>query len=148
MPLVRVQIGVRRLPFAFQMADNPIRVLIVEDHQVLADGLELALTRSEGMEVVGSTGSVAGAAELARQHAPDVVLMDYHLTDGTGAQAAAAIRAEAPRGAVVFLGADTGDEALLAAIQSGAWGFLVKSEASSQVVAAVRRAAEGEMLIP
>jgi DNA-binding NarL/FixJ family response regulator len=130
------------------MDEARIRVLIVEDHQVLADGLELAMTRSPGIEVVGSVGSVKGAAELAREHSPDVVLMDYHLADGTGAEAAAAIRAEAPKVAVVFLSADTSDDALMAAIESGACGYLVKSEASSKVVAAVRRAAEGEMLIP
>ena len=125
-----------------------IRVMIVEDHQVLADGLELALGRSPDVEVVGSAGTVTDAVELAYQQQPDVILMDFHLPDGTGAEAATRIRAELPRVAVVVLSADTGDEAMLAAIQAGASGYLVKSEAVAKVVAAVRKAAEGEMLIP
>jgi DNA-binding NarL/FixJ family response regulator len=124
------------------------RVLIVEDHQVLADGLELALERSGDLHVVGTAGTVVDAVELAHAQEPDVILMDFHLPDGTGAEAANRIRAELPKAAVVILSADTGDEAMLAAIQAGASGYLVKSEAVAQVVSAVRKAAEGEMLIP
>ena len=125
-----------------------IRVMIVEDHQVLADGLELALGRSHDTEVLGSVGTVTDAVELARAQHPDVILMDFHLPDGTGADAATRIRAELPKVAVVVLSADTGDDAMLAAIQAGASGYLVKSEAVSKVVSAVRKAADGEMLIP
>ncbi|MGH7777325.1 MAG: response regulator [Candidatus Dormibacterales bacterium] len=123
-------------------------VMIVEDHQVLAEGLELSLERHHDLEVVGLAGTVAQAVEMARAKRPRVVLMDYHLPDGTGAGAAAAIRREVSDVAVVMLSADTSDEAMMAAIEAGACGYLVKSEAAAKVVEAVRRAAEGEMLIP
>ena len=125
-----------------------IGVLIVEDHQVLAEGLELALERHDDLEVVGWAGTVADALVLARERRPQVVLMDFHLPDGTGADAAGRIRQELGQAAIVFLSADTSEDALMAAIESGACGYLVKSGAAAQVADAVRRAAEGEMLIP
>jgi DNA-binding NarL/FixJ family response regulator len=127
---------------------EPIRVLIVEDHQVLAEGLELALERHEDVHVVGSAPGIVAGLEIARRESPDVVLMDFHLPDGTGAEAAATIRAELPGVAVVILSADSGEDALVAAVESGACGYLLKSQAASHVVDAVRRAASGEMLIP
>jgi DNA-binding NarL/FixJ family response regulator len=125
-----------------------IGVLIVEDHQVLAEGLELALERHADLDVVGWAGTVAAAIELAREKRPQVVLMDFHLPDGTGAEAALRIRNELNEAAIVFLSADSSEDALMAAIESGASGYLVKSGAAAQVADAVRRAAEGEMLIP
>ena len=123
-------------------------VLIVEDHQVLAEGLELALERHEDLDVVGWAGTVQEALALARERRPQVVLMDFHLPDGTGAEAAGRLREELGDVAIVFLSADSSEEALMAAIESGASGYLVKSGAAAQVADAVRRAAEGEMLIP
>ena len=77
-----------------------------------------------------------------------MVLLDYHLADGTGAEAAAAIRRERPDAAAVLLTGDTSDAVLLDAVDAGACGVLLKSQALSDVGAAVRRAAAGEMLIP
>jgi DNA-binding NarL/FixJ family response regulator len=127
---------------------EPIRVLIVEDHRVLAEGLELALGRHDDLTVVGIAGTVAEATELAHQERPDVVLMDFHLPDGTGAQVAATIRGKLPDVAVVILSGDSSEEAMLAAVEAGAVGFLSKSQAAAQVATAVHRAADGEMLIP
>ena len=125
-----------------------VRVLIVEDHRVLAEGLEFALSRQRDLMVVGVAGTVAEGTRLAVEERPDVVLMDFHLPDGTGAQATAAIRGQLPEVAVVVLTADTGESALLAAVQAGARGWLVKTAGAAQVIDAVRRAAAGEMLIP
>jgi two-component system, NarL family, nitrate/nitrite response regulator NarL len=125
-----------------------IRVLIVEDHQVLAEGLEFALGRQPDLEVVGVVGSVAEAAPRAIEERPHVVLMDFHLPDGNGAQASTAIRRQLPDVAVVILTADTAESSMLAAVQAGARGWLVKTATAAQVVDAVRRAAAGEMLIP
>lgn len=125
-----------------------VRVLIVEDHPIVADGLRLTLSRAEDLEVAGTAGTVAEARALAAELAPDLVLLDHHLPDGTGAEAARAIRDAAPRAVLVMLTADASDDAMLSAIEGGVAGYLLKSEAVGGIVDAVRRAAAGEMLIP
>jgi two-component system, NarL family, response regulator DevR len=130
------------------MAANRIRVLIVDDHRMVADGLALTLSHDPEITVVGVGTTMAEGVALALEHRPNVVLMDYFLPDGTGARAATQIREHAPDAAVVILTASGDDDALLAAVDSGACGFLLKTQAAIQVVEAVRRAAEGEMLIP
>ena len=123
-------------------------VLIVEDHRVLADGLELMLGREEDIEVVGIATTAADAIRLATQHKPSVVLMDHHLPDAKGSEAARRIL-ERVRGVnVVMLTADTSDETLVECIAAGASGYLPKVLASAQIVDAVRRAAAGEAVLP
>ena len=129
------------------MGEN-VRVLIVEDHPIVAEGLRLALGRSEGMRVVGAARNVAEAKDLAATTDPTVVIIDHHLPDGTSVDAAAAVRSAAPGATFVVLTADTTDDAMLSAIEAGASGYIVKSEAAGDIVDAVRRAANGEMLIP
>jgi DNA-binding NarL/FixJ family response regulator len=130
------------------VSSDEIRVLIVDDHRMVADGLALTLSHSAGINVVGVGMTVAEGVSLAVEHRPDVLLIDYFLPDGTGAAAAAQIREHLPNVAIVVLTANGGDDALLAAVDAGACGFLLKTQAAIQVVDAVRRAAEGEMLIP
>jgi DNA-binding NarL/FixJ family response regulator len=127
---------------------DAVRVLIVEDHLVLAEALSSLLEEYEGLTVVGQAATVMDAVLQARHHRPDVVLMDFQLPDGTGAQATEAIRRENPDTAVVFLSADDTPGALLAAVEMGASGYLLKSESGSKVADSVRRAAQGEMLVP
>jgi DNA-binding NarL/FixJ family response regulator len=131
-----------------RVSSDEIRVLIVDDHRMVADGLALTLSHSPGINVVGVGMTVAEGVSLAVEHRPDVLLIDYFLPDGTGAAAAAQIREHLPNVAIVVLTANGGDDALLAAVDAGACGFLLKTQAAIQVVDAVRRAAEGEMLIP
>jgi DNA-binding NarL/FixJ family response regulator len=123
-------------------------VLIVEDHRLVAEGLEVLLTAHPDIAVVGCAASVADAVRLAADAQPAVVLMDFRLPDGTGAAAATAIRQRQPDVAVVFISSDDSQDALLAAVRAGACGYLTKSQAAAEVAAAVRRAADGEMLIP
>src|SRR5438067_13563392 len=101
--------------------------MIVEDHLVLAEALQLVLERHEGLHVVGAAGTVAAAVRMARADPPDVILMDYYLPDGTGGQAAAQIRQEQPSVAVVMLTADTSEDVLLRAVEAGAAGPLAAS---------------------
>jgi DNA-binding NarL/FixJ family response regulator len=122
----------------------PIRVLIVEDYALLAEGLAAALGRHADMQVVGVAGTVAAATALAMQERPDVVLMDYHLPDGTGAEAAAAIQEVLPQVVIIMVTGDTSVKAMQAAIQAGAHGFLLKSESVMTQVAAVVRSAAAE----
>ena len=126
---------------------TPIRVLFVEDHQLLADALSLLLGREPDIEVIGVAGTVAQAKAMSDQRL-DVVLMDYQLPDGTGAEATRAIKLRWPRARVVMVTALSDDETLLESIQAGADGYLTKDRAAEDVVQAVRAANAGETLLP
>ncbi|MGY1708307.1 response regulator [Geodermatophilus sp. SYSU D00758] len=126
----------------------PIRVMLVEDHQVVAESLAALLADYPDLQVLGWVPTVAAAVEAAQRHDPDVVLVDFRLPDGSGAQAAAEIHRRRPRAAIVFLSADESDDAVTAAVEAGAAGYLLKSAPSDELVRAIHRAAEGEILIP
>ena len=129
------------------MTDKTIRVLIIEDHQIVADGLTALLNDQRDMTVVGNVGSVAESAPAASELSPDVVLVDFRLNDGTGADAAAAIRRVNPSARHIFLTREDSDVARFAALESGASGFIHKSRAASEVVDAIRKVASGGNLI-
>lgn len=131
------------------MSPDPkrIRVLFVEDHQLLADALSAMLAREPDIEVVGIAGTVADAKIMSRERL-DVVLMDYRLPDGTGVEATRAIKARWPAARVVMVTALTDDETVLESIQAGADGYMTKDRAAEEVVAAVRAAHAGETLLP
>jgi DNA-binding NarL/FixJ family response regulator len=119
----------------------------VDDHQLLVDALSHALEGIPDIRVVAVARSVAEARTAAREQL-DVVLMDYHLPDGTGAEATRAIKARWPTARVVMLTAVSDDETILESIQAGADGYLTKDRAMSDVVEAVRAAHGGEILLP
>jgi len=123
------------------------RILIVEDHQIVADGLTALLNTQTDMAVVGHAGSVAESADKAAELDPDVILLDFRLTDGTGADAAAAIRRVNPHAKHIFLTREDSDVARFAALESGASGFIHKSRAATEVVDAIRTVASGGNLI-
>ena len=125
----------------------PIHILIVEDHPVVAEGLSSLLADYPDLAVVGCVGSVAGVDAVTGENSPDVAVIDFHLPDGTGADAADRIRAHSSSTATVFLSADDSDELLLAAIEAGASSFLLKSATGKQIVDAIRSATGGETLI-
>lgn len=126
---------------------RPIRVIIVENHQLVSESLGMLLDGQPDMLVVAQTASVAGAGALGRHLAPDVIVMDFHLDDGTGSEAAVAMRETFPNARFVFLSRDDGDDARLSAVEAGASAYLHKSGPASEVIAAVRRVAEGATLI-
>src|SRR3989475_11115121 len=103
---------------------GPIRVVIVENHQLVSESLALLLDGQKDMEVVGTAASVGGASALPRELSPDVVVMDFHLGDGTGHDAALAMRDSFPNVRVVFLSRDESDDARLAAVEAGASAYL------------------------
>jgi DNA-binding NarL/FixJ family response regulator len=127
---------------------RPYRVLVIEDHQVVAEGLTVLLNEDPDLQVVGWAAGVTEAGALAAAEPVDVAIADYWLPDGTGADAAAAVRVHRPDAAVLFLSADDSDAVMLAALEAGASGYLVKTAGGSDVADAVRRAAEGEILVP
>src|SRR3984893_7303395 len=126
----------------------PIRVLLVEDHRLVAEGMHALLDRESDIQVVGVAGCVKDAVTMSIADSPDVVIMDYRLPDGTGAQAGEKMRNQRPRPRLVFVSGDDSEDALLSAVRVGACGCLPKSRGAADVVAAVRTAADGEMLIP
>ncbi|MFF4805096.1 response regulator [Streptomyces sp. NPDC001351] len=125
-----------------------INVLLVEDHRAVAEGLWALLDDYDDLTVVGWADSVAEAVPMTVELSPQVALIDYRLPDGTGAEAAARIRSQDPAVVVVFLSADTSDAALLAAVEAGASGYLLKSAGGDEIATAIRAAAAGETLIP
>lgn len=129
------------------MADT-VRVLIVEDHQLVADAVSEVIGQDSELEVVGVTGTGLDAVDKAGSLQPDVVLMDFVLPDQSGAEAAAAIKRRNPSTAIVFLSADDTPAALVAAINAGASDYLLKTGSSAGLLKALHRAAAGAVLTP
>ncbi len=129
------------------MTDPAIRVLIIEDHQVVAEGLSALLNDQPDITVVGSAASVADSVSSVVELNPDVVVLDFRLTDGTGADAAMDIRQVRPDIKLIFLTREDSDAARFAALEAGASAFIHKSKAASEVVEAVRIVGRGGTLI-
>lgn len=127
---------------------EPISVLVVEDDQLMRDGLVAILREAVELHVVGAVSTVAEAVLTARNLRPHIVLMDFRLPDGDGVEATTRIREQQPDVAVVFLSIDTSDDAMMLAIDAGACGYISKAASADEVTEAVVRAAEGEFLVP
>jgi DNA-binding NarL/FixJ family response regulator len=127
---------------------EPTRVVVVDDDVVLTEALSLVWEREGDLQIVGLAHTGADGLALSRREQPQVVLMDYRLPDTTGTEAAAKLSDELPGTAVVIMTIDPSDQAMLEAVESGASGFLSKTQGVQAVTDAVRRAAGGEMLIP
>ncbi|HET7326336.1 MAG TPA: response regulator transcription factor [Nocardioidaceae bacterium] len=116
-------------------------VLLVDDHQLIREGLCRAFDRSADFEVVGEAGSVKQATTLIDQVQPQVVVTDVRLPDGTGLELATRLRARDEQVGIVVLTMHAGDDTLFAALESGASAFVSKDAPSPDVVAAARHAA-------
>ncbi len=121
-----------------------IRLLIVEDHIIMREGLVSLLASQPDFEVIGEAGTVADAITLSRELKPDLILMDYGLPDGTGLDATRAILSDNPEINIVFLTVHETDDDLFAAIRYGAKGYLLKNIAVGKMVEALRGMARGE----
>src|SRR2546429_8013625 len=130
------------------MRERATRVLIVEDHQVVAEGLAALINDQKDMTVVGHAGSVADSIARAAELKPDLVLIDFRLTDGTGADAATGIRQLRPEAKLIFLTREDSDAARFAALEAGASAFIYKSRAAQDVGDAVRTVAGGGPPVP
>jgi predicted ATPase/DNA-binding NarL/FixJ family response regulator len=125
-----------------------VRVLIVDRHRVVADGIQLVLEQHSDLQVVGIAMNAGEAEALASATRPDVILADYQLADATGTELAARLRKDQPAARVLLLSSVVSNALLQEAVKAGARGFLLKTQPAEELVNAVRRAAAGEMLIP
>jgi DNA-binding NarL/FixJ family response regulator len=116
-------------------------IVLVDDHELIRQGLAGAFERSGGFDVVGQAGSIAEGLAVAKKTRPGVVVSDVRLPDGSGLDLVRALRAERKDVGLVVLTMYAGDEQLFAAMDAGASGFVGKDAPSTEVVAAARQAA-------
>ena len=123
---------------------SEIKLLIVDDHILLREGLVSLFTTQPGFDVVGEAGTVAEAISLSRDLKPNLILMDYGLPDGTGLEATQAILAEDPDTNIIFLTVHEAEDDLFAAIRSGAKGYLLKNIPVAKMIDAIKGMMRGE----
>ncbi len=124
-----------------------LRLLVVDDHEVVRKGLAAVLGRHATFHVVAEAGSVQEALDAVERHVPDLVVMDVRLPDGTGIEACREIRAEHPEIRVVILTSYPDEEAVLSAIVAGASGYLLKQVRARDLVSALEAVGRGESLL-
>lgn len=129
------------------MDAKKIRVLLVDDHEVVRVGLKSILDRTPQIEVVGEAGTAAEAVEKARTLQADVVVMDVRLPDGSGVDACRQIRQENPATQVIMLTSYPDDEALFASITAGAAGYFLKQTRGKEIAQAIITVSEGGSLL-
>lgn len=127
--------------------ERVLRLLVVDDHEVVRQGLVALLDRRAGFEVVAQAGTVAEAIAGAAKFEPDVVVMDVRLPDGSGIEACREIRATRPETRVVMLTSYPDEEAVLSAIIAGASGYLLKQVRGRDLVAAIESVGNGDSLL-
>ena len=125
----------------------PLRVLLVDDHEVVRDGVKALLQATDDIIVTGEAGSVREAIDEADRTRPDVVVMDVRLADGSGIEATREIRAKHEKTAVIMLTSFADDEALFASIMAGAAGYVLKQVKGGELVRAIRTVGKGQSLL-
>ena len=125
----------------------PLRVVLVDDHEVVRNGIKSLLAETPDVSVVGEAGNVKDAIERAVWARPDVVIMDVRLPDGSGIEATREIRAKLPNTHVLMLTSFSDDEAIFASIMAGAAGYVLKQITGADLVRAVQTVGRGENLL-
>jgi len=123
---------------------SEIRVLLIDDHTLVREGIRNILEQDAGIEVAGEFANAREAIRRLKSLGPDVVLMDVRMPGLTGIQATAQIKQLSPRTKVLMLSMYDNDSYIRSSFQSGASGYLLKDAASQELIAAVRAAAKGE----
>jgi DNA-binding NarL/FixJ family response regulator len=139
--------GDRDVPLNNQTSTAKTRVAIVDDHPIVAEGLARLIAAEPDLECVGIASTLADAIPLVEHTSPDVVLMDFHLPDGDGSQGTRDVLAFRPFIKVMMLSGAHGDDLAARAIEAGCSGFLKKSRPASDIVAAIRAVARGELVV-
>jgi len=125
----------------------PLRVMLVDDHEVVRNGVRALLQETDDIIVTAEAGTVREAVDEADRARPDVVVMDVRLADGSGIEATREIRASHPNTRVVMLTSFADDEALFASIMAGASGYVLKQVRGGELVRAIRTVGKGESLL-
>lgn len=128
--------------------EGSIRVLSVDDHPLVREGVVAVVSAQPDMLVVAQASSGSEAIRLYREHRPDVTLMDLSLPDMTGVEALIAIRKENPAARVVMLTTFEGDVQVRRALEAGAQGYMLKSMPPKELMEVLRRVHSGKRIIP
>ena len=124
-----------------------LRVLLVDDHEVVRQGVKALLEAQDTVKVVGEAGTASDAVRRVGYDSPDVVVMDVRLPDGSGVDACREIRSRFPDVKVLMLTSYADEEALVSAIMAGAAGYVLKQIRGTELLTAVKRVAAGESLL-
>ena len=127
--------------------EMPLRILLVDDHEVVRAGVRLLLEHRPNMTIVGEAATAAAAIAEAARTAPDVVIMDVRLPDGSGVEACREIRSARPDTRVLMLTSFADEEAVDASVMAGASGYLLKQTRSADLIHAIEVVAAGESLL-
>ena len=129
------------------MSDGLIRILVVDDHWLVRLGLTNLFSKLRHFVLVGQASTATEAIAAARAHAPEVVIMDVRLPDGSGIEACRQIRSDGPGTRVIMLTSFSDEDAVIASILAGASGYLLKQSEPERLIAAVETAAAGGSLL-
>ena len=124
-----------------------LRIMLVDDHEVVRQGLRALLEAEEDLDVIAEAGDGSQAIDTARIHEPDVVVMDVRMPDMNGVEACRGIRDMRPETQVIMLTSYSDDEALFNSIMAGAAGFVLKQIRGSDLVDAIRQVGSGQSLL-
>jgi two-component system, NarL family, response regulator DevR len=129
------------------MEAPPLRVMLVDDHEVVRDGIKALLAGADDIVVCAEAGTVRDAVAEASRALPDVIVMDVRLSDGSGIEATRDIRAQRPATQILMLTSFADDEALFASIMAGAAGYVLKQIKGGELVRAIRAVGQGQSLL-
>ncbi len=123
---------------------NKIKVLLVDDHSIVRNGLKLILQLSDRLEVCGEAETLSQGIEVAGKTKPDVILLDFKLPDGDGVNGCITIKKQFPTVKIIILTAYSQNHIVIEAIRAGADGYLLKNIESDQLIKTIIRVYEGE----
>jgi len=137
----------RRKQQSMTAQNEPIRVLIADDHAIFRRGLHTALEIAPTVQVIGEAGDGQQAVEMAESLQPDVILMDIHMPGMSGLEAVRLIHSTSPRIAIIMITMFDDADTIFAAMQAGARGYLLKGTAPDSLVETVRLVSEGHVIL-
>ncbi len=129
--------------FGFQF----IRVMVVDDHKIIADGLERLINESDDIRVSGKTHTVAGCLELLKDHQPDVLLLDISMPDGNGIDLCPGIKEKYPQVKVLMLTSYSEFVTITRALNAGADGYVLKNAEMDELIEGIRTVASGKRFV-